>query len=127
MKVWLQHVGTSARDTLICLDHFPFVLGRRRECDGCLPYAFISRRHCQLTTAEGKVQIQDLESYNGTFVNGRSAVMPLFLEDGDEVTLGPMSFRVLIPRAEAETALSVHTNPDVDRIDTPAPLHDGRS
>jgi pSer/pThr/pTyr-binding forkhead associated (FHA) protein len=123
MKLWLQNVGTAIPTPLLCLDHFPFVIGRRRDCPGCLPYAFISRHHCEFTEENGQVRVKDLESYNGTFVNGRPALMPLEVKDGDEITLGPVSFVVLMPRASAETALPVHTKPDFTLSGTPQPTH----
>ena len=123
MKLWLQPVGMTAPAPLLCVEEFPYVIGRRRDCQGCLPYAFISRHHCEFTAEEGLARVKDLESYNGTFVNGRSANTPLTIENGDELTLGPMSFRVLIPRADAETARSIHTHPDLSPLDTPQPTH----
>ncbi len=121
MKVWLQHVGMTAPPTLLCLDKFPFIIGRRRDCEGCLPYAFISRHHCEFTEAEGRVLVKDLESYNGTFVNGRPATSPIAIDDGDEVTVGPMSFRVFVPRADAETDKAIQTRPDFSHSDAPQP------
>jgi pSer/pThr/pTyr-binding forkhead associated (FHA) protein len=112
MKFWLQNVGTTEPNAMLCVDQFPFIIGRRRECQGCLPYAFISRHHCQFTEENGQILVKDLESYNGTYVNGRSANTPLAINDGDEITLGPMSFAVLMPRADAETARSLHTHPE---------------
>jgi pSer/pThr/pTyr-binding forkhead associated (FHA) protein len=124
MKLWLQNVGTTVPATLLCLDQFPYVIGRRRECQGCLPYAFISRHHCEFTEEEGQVRVKDLESYNGTFVNGRPARTPMAVGDGDEITLGPMSFLVLMPRGDAETARSIHTRHDFTAADTPEPTHE---
>jgi pSer/pThr/pTyr-binding forkhead associated (FHA) protein len=124
MKLWLQNVGTTVPATMLCLEQFPYVIGRRRECQGCLPYAFISRQHCEFTSEEGRVQVKDLESYNGTFVNGRPALTPLPVTDGDEITLGPMSFLVLMPRADAETARSIHTQHDLTQSDSPQPTRE---
>jgi pSer/pThr/pTyr-binding forkhead associated (FHA) protein len=124
MKLWLQNVGSATPATTICLDQFPFVLGRQRDCQGHLPYAFISRRHCEFTEEGGRVLVKDLESYNGTFVNGRPALKPLTVDDGDEITLGPMSFVVLIPRADAETERSIHTQHDFADSDAAQPTRD---
>src|SRR5207248_4426162 len=124
MKVWLQPLGSVAQSAPLCLDHFPYVIGRRGGCDGCLPYAFISRRHCRFDQFEGQVVVQDLESYNGTFVNGAPAAKPHLLHDGDELTLGPMSFRVVLPRAEQETARDLKTRPDLaDSQTQSSPVH----
>src|SRR5438552_3283696 len=53
------------------------------------------------------VMVQDLESYNGTFVNGKRAVTPLPVQNGDEVTLGPCSFRVSVLNDGGETPASL--------------------
>jgi pSer/pThr/pTyr-binding forkhead associated (FHA) protein len=118
MKLWLQPLGSAAESAPLCLDHFPYVIGRRGGCDGCLPYAFISRRHCRFDQVDGQVVVQDLESYNGTFVNGTPATKPHPLSDGDELTLGPMSFRVVLPRGEQETARDLKTRPDLGMADS---------
>jgi pSer/pThr/pTyr-binding forkhead associated (FHA) protein len=124
MKLWLQNVGTTAPAATLCLEQFPYVIGRRQDCHGCLPYAFISRHHCEFTEEEGQVRVKDLESYNGTFVNGRPALTPLMIGDGDELTLGPMSFVALMPRGDAETDRSIHTHPDVSHSDAAQASHD---
>lgn len=123
MKVWLQNVGTATPSVLLCMERFPYIIGRKRDCQGCLPYAFISRHHCEFWEENGQVLVKDLESYNGTYVNGRPALTPLAVGDGDEITLGPMSFLVLMPRADAETDLSIHTKPEIGHNDAPQPTH----
>jgi pSer/pThr/pTyr-binding forkhead associated (FHA) protein len=88
--------------TSLLLDHareivvrrFPFVIGRRTNSDYSLPLPFVSRRHCRFTRTGDQVLVQDLGSYNGTFVNGKRASRPLPVQDGDELTLGHCSFRV---------------------------------
>jgi pSer/pThr/pTyr-binding forkhead associated (FHA) protein len=102
MDVKLQKIG-SADDLEILIDRYPFVIGRRSGNDCCLPLACISRRHCQLTREAGEVLVQDLESHNGTFVNGRRALKPLPLQHGDELSLGPVQFRVLVQADCQET------------------------
>src|SRR5688572_12926004 len=47
----------------------------------------ISRRHCVIERWEGRYQISDLDSRNGTVVNGKR-VQRLELKDGDLITLG---------------------------------------
>jgi pSer/pThr/pTyr-binding forkhead associated (FHA) protein len=127
MKAWLQNVGTATPSVLLCLEEFPFIIGRRRDCQGCLPYAFISRHHCQFWEENGQILVKDLESYNGTYVNGNPALTPLAIVDGDEVTLGPISFVVLMPKADAETGISLHTKPEISHSDAPEPSHKGGS
>src|SRR6516162_1688701 len=108
MKLWLQTRWPLDNGRDIMIDHYPFVIGRRSDNDCSLPLAFVSRRHCQFVLAENQVMVQDLESHNGTFVNGRRASLPLPVQDGDEITLGPCSFRVVMSAARHETAEGIH-------------------
>ena len=48
-----------------------FYIGRSHTSDIILPSDNVSRRHARLYTVEGKCYIEDLNSSNGVFVNGR--------------------------------------------------------
>lgn len=50
------------------------VLGRRPECDITIPCAMVSSRHCLLEFNEGYWWVRDLQSRNGTAVNGERGV-----------------------------------------------------
>jgi pSer/pThr/pTyr-binding forkhead associated (FHA) protein len=76
------------------LDHLPLVLGRTTDCNISLPVTFVSRRHCQFFRRGDAVLVQDLESLNGTFVNGCRVEVPTVLHHGDELRFGPLPFRV---------------------------------
>jgi pSer/pThr/pTyr-binding forkhead associated (FHA) protein len=103
MKMLLRTLWPLDENREILVDRFPFVIGRRSDNDCSLPLAFVSRRHCQFTRAEDQVLVQDLESYNGTYVNGKRATSPVPVRHGDELTLGPCSFRVMVLNGSAET------------------------
>jgi hypothetical protein len=49
----------------------PAVIGRSVQGDICLPVVPINRRHCQVLWDGCRVWVHDLESRNGTFLNGR--------------------------------------------------------
>jgi len=56
----------------------------------------VSRKHCLLRRAEdGRFQIKDLDSRNGTLVNGL-AVKEQWLRHGDEITTGDSVFQFLL-------------------------------
>jgi pSer/pThr/pTyr-binding forkhead associated (FHA) protein len=59
--------GESAK---IDLAHFPFTVGRARECDYVIDSSQVSRLHVQFDFDYQQVQIRDLGSTNGTFLNG---------------------------------------------------------
>jgi pSer/pThr/pTyr-binding forkhead associated (FHA) protein len=64
------------------------VIGRASSCDVRLEDPFVSRRHARVISTELGTAIQDLDSANGVYVNGRrsSGVTPL--HPGDIVQLG---------------------------------------
>src|SRR5215831_940830 len=94
MKMFLQTSWPLADNREFVVRRFPFVIGRRTDSDCRLPWPFVSRRHCQFTRTGDQVLVQDLDSFNGTFVNGKRASSPLPVRDGDELRLGPCVFRV---------------------------------
>ncbi|MCI0462987.1 MAG: FHA domain-containing protein [Gemmataceae bacterium] len=115
MKFWLQHPWLSGDSAEIPVERFPFVIGRHQDADYSLALAFISRYHCRFTLADQQVLVQDLESHNGTFVNGRRITMATPLQHGDEVGLGPIVFRVILTPEPQETARSYQFGP-TDRL-----------
>ncbi len=82
----------------------PQLIGRSSEA---LPISdnTVSRRHAELTPDKGTWWIRDLDSHNGTIVNGRAIDERRRLVPGDEIRVGETVFRVGDPaqRPEAET------------------------
>jgi pilus assembly protein CpaF len=64
------------------------ILGREAINDIMLQELEISRRHASITFVDGRHIIDDLDSTNGTFVNGRRISTPITLRDGDVIDLG---------------------------------------
>jgi eukaryotic-like serine/threonine-protein kinase len=95
------------------------MIGRADDCDIQLPndcfHADVSRHHCLLEIAPPGVRVHDLESRNGTFVNGvriqrpsdtpadNDPSLPLGqdLKDGDEVQMGNLRLRVRVDNPSA--------------------------
>jgi pSer/pThr/pTyr-binding forkhead associated (FHA) protein len=69
------------------------LLGRSSSCQLVFADDTVSRRHAELRLAEGRWILRDLESSNGTWVNGRR-VMEAEVAPGDEVHLGHCRFRL---------------------------------
>jgi pSer/pThr/pTyr-binding forkhead associated (FHA) protein len=77
-------------DKEILLDQEEFIIGRRAEsgCHYVIDQPFISPRHCMIISHEGSYAIRDLNTKNGTFVNGeripreRDVVVPIGSEVG---------------------------------------------
>ena len=63
-------------------------LGRATGADFIVDAALVSRVHCRFTaTVDGDLEVRDLDSTNGTFVNGERTDVAR-LESGDKVQVG---------------------------------------
>lgn len=71
------------------------VIGRRHDCDLRVPLPLISRRHCQLSKENDIITIRDLNSSNGTYVNGKR-ISEKKINAGDYVKIGPLTFMIQI-------------------------------
>ena len=70
-------------------------IGRATGADFILDAALVSRVHCRLTALPGgQLEVQDLESTNGTFVNGRRVEVAQ-LVSGDRLQVGRMELVAL--------------------------------
>lgn len=72
-----------------------FLIGRKPECDLCVPHATVSRQHCEIVVVGDEVRLRDLGSSNGTFLND-VRVQESRLEPGDRVTVGPAALTLQI-------------------------------
>src|SRR5260370_28522491 len=89
------------------------VVGRRRDCNLRILSAQVSRRHCLLRIRDGYVYVEDLNSVNGTFINGQRVVGEQVLRPGDHLLLGPLDFLVeyeITPSAVEQPAQDVEEN-----------------
>ena len=71
------------------------VIGRRHDCDLCVPLMVVSRRHCQLSQNNEAVKIRDLDSKGGTYLNGKR-ISEATVQAGDYITIGPLTFLLQI-------------------------------
>ncbi len=67
-------------------------VGKSPECDVILKGDTVSRLHAQIAVYDNHIEIIDLESTNGTFVNGQKIKAPTKLNEGDAVVLGGAFF-----------------------------------
>ncbi|MEE8528371.1 MAG: FHA domain-containing protein [Gammaproteobacteria bacterium] len=93
------HVGRQAalvvsdvRGTRYVLGPGTTFLGRTGDNDVKVEARFVSRRHARIVGGNGGFVIEDLDSRNGVFVNGRQ-VAKMRLTDGDLIDIGDCRFR----------------------------------
>jgi len=70
-------------------------LGRATGADFIVDAALVSRVHCRITALKsGELEVKDLESTNGTFVNGQR-VENARLAPGDRIQVGRLELIAL--------------------------------
>ncbi len=72
------------------------IIGRSSDCDICVAAAHLSRRHAELTVADGVLYVKDLGSANGTYLNGKR-ITEARIKRGDELRFDTLSFGVIGP------------------------------
>ncbi len=95
------------------------IVGRLPECDVVIADSLVSGNHFEIGPAPGGAQIIDLDSSNGTYVNGDRVTAPRVLTGGEEIAVGsqkvtvervvevkPADLRIAV-RVGADTGLSV--------------------
>ena len=93
-------IAGPSKDTTIPLPDGEVTLGRDPTNAVSVPDASVSRKHCLLRREEdGRFQIKDLDSRNGTTVNGL-AVKSEWLRHGDEIVTGDSVFLFLLEEEE---------------------------
>jgi len=68
-------------------------VGRATRADFIVDAALVSRLHCRLTAGDEVVEVVDLKSTNGTFVNDRR-VHKAKLAAGDRLRVGRIELRI---------------------------------
>jgi DNA-binding NtrC family response regulator len=81
------------------------VLGTHESADFVLTDPAVSRFHCEIVPADGRVSVRDLGSLNGTLVNG-VRVREAFLHDGAALALGKTELRFELRSEEVALPLS---------------------
>jgi transcriptional regulator with GAF, ATPase, and Fis domain len=87
------------KDSVIPLSDGEITIGREASNGLAVVDPSVSRRHCVVCGEDGKFQVRDLGSRNGTLVNGE-AVQEQELRHGDEIAAGDSSFLFLLEDRE---------------------------
>jgi diguanylate cyclase (GGDEF)-like protein len=86
-RAYLVVLAGSDVGKMFKLDDGETVLGRSHRADIRLDDDSISRMHAKLSLSETSVHVEDLNSSNGTMVNGEKITLQQ-LRDGDKIRLG---------------------------------------
>ena len=75
------------------------MIGRRESCDIVLRFANVSAHHCQLTCENGYWYVKDLNSRNGTKVNGKR-IQQKRIDPGDSFSVAKHKYEFFYSPAE---------------------------
>jgi DNA-binding winged helix-turn-helix (wHTH) protein len=79
------------------------LLGRDPTVQICIDHPSVSRRHAKIVLRSGRAMLEDLDSRNGTFVNGRRLESPTELGHGTVIGLGPITLTFVSRSASRST------------------------
>lgn len=86
---WLTGPPLDAQQTEWLLEKDEYLIGSEPPADLVVPLSRIERQHAQIMRDGRSYAIRDLDSRNGTFINGNPiGAAPQPLKDGDQIGLG---------------------------------------
>src|SRR5580693_321562 len=96
------------KGSTLALPEGPYSVGRQAANNLHLEDHAVSRQHCVFTRTGNRCDLKDLESRNGTFVNG-APITSHQLESGDEVRIGASMFVYLTGSRQVSSASESNT------------------
>lgn len=102
--LWFLSGQTSEGEAVrhVPIYSFPFRVGRRTDVSLSLAYRTVSGVHAEIVESNATLVLRDLDSTNGTFVNGVRVIGQMPLAQNDLVQFADVPFRVR--RQSSETA-----------------------
>ncbi|MFO0663446.1 MAG: FHA domain-containing protein [Polyangiaceae bacterium] len=88
--------GAERRETF---DKPELKVGRVQGNDLVLPKGNVSKHHAKLLFKDGRFIVSDLNSTNGTYVNGRKIAQATIVREGDKVYVGDFVIRLELPQS----------------------------
>ena len=85
---YLVAIGGSGLGRRLHLDSTPLTIGRDSQCGLVLQSLDVSRRHCRVELRGAEIIVTDLNSTNGTYVDGNRIGGPTALPDGSILEIG---------------------------------------
>jgi hypothetical protein len=104
MPMLVHAQGGSSRRLLI--DQPEILIGRSDECDLIVSDRQVSRQHARIRQEDDVYILEDLNSKNGTFLNGQEVTSAERLKDGDEIQIA-LCCRITFVDAEATAPLEL--------------------
>ncbi|MFZ6045637.1 FHA domain-containing protein [Pseudomonas sp. CR3202] len=100
--------------------------GRSVKCELCFSDLELSRRHCEFFLKDDMLEVKDLASANGVFVN-QQKVSTAVLQPGDQVRMGSVTLLVIGPKVTAPQAVDEDATLFMPAVQVPKPAIPRRS
>ncbi|MDC0574552.1 FHA domain-containing protein [Pirellulaceae bacterium] len=84
----------------------PVIIGRGKDATFTIKHPLLSRKHCEVFEENGAVQVRDLASLNGTFVNSSRVENISAVDSGSQLKLGSVVMEVRYNGAVSESAIT---------------------
>lgn len=96
-------------------------LGRSTKCELCFSDPDLSRRHAEFFLKDNLLEIRDLASVNGVFVNQKK-INTVLLQPGDQVRTGSITLLVIGPKVEVPQPEDEDATLFVPMVELPKPV-----
>lgn len=97
---------------------YPFSIGRRADCELALRSRCVSGHHAELVAIGASLILRDLNSTNGTFVNGERLVGECAIDVGDRLQFADTEFAVDAKSAQQQKSVLETLRGTVVEIDS---------
>jgi hypothetical protein len=93
------------KDSTLPLSQSEITIGREASNGIAVTDPSVSRKHCLVSSEDGRFRVRDLDSRNGTLVNG-TTIEERWLQHGDQISAGDSSFLFLVEEEQLTPAES---------------------
>ncbi|MBX3220998.1 MAG: FHA domain-containing protein [Labilithrix sp.] len=111
MRKHLQVLLGRERSRVYAIEGGSYVLGRGGDADLILASDIVSRRHASVVVGANDVRVTDLDSSNGTFINGARVLGEGVAVQGDILLVGDVALRVHGPTVPALSPVRPDSEP----------------
>jgi hypothetical protein len=98
LKVSIVISAKGAGESRQDFDATELTVGRVDGNDLVLADGSVSKKHARLMLRAGQVTVTDLESANGTYVNGRKITRATIVREEDAIYIGDFVLRIELPK-----------------------------
>lgn len=113
----LEIVDSELPDRLIVIDSSNAKVGRTGPADIVIPHRSVSREHCVVGLANDELLVSDLNSTNGTYVDGERITRAVILPVGAVLGVGQISLRHSVRSRGEVDAINLAASGSIDPTD----------